>query len=1636
MIRNRFAVHLFAAALMLAVHASAQTVSNDASGVTIDTGSGLTRVEIWGDRIARVLHTPTTVLPTTPSRAVTASPGSVAWQFQNNGDHVLLTAPNFTARVETASGKVSFLDPASATVLSESTGGTTLTPTTVGSPATPSHVVTQKFDLPAGESIYGLGQHQGGIMDWVGESVTLQQKNAYVAVPVSLSNKGYALLWDNPAVTTVDAGKTTAGSLSWSSEAGDAVDYYFCYGPDPDEAIAGYRTLTGSAPMFGKWAWGFWQCKERYTSQSELLGVVSQYRSLGIPIDGIIQDWQYWPALNHSTATGGWGSHEFDPARYPDPEGMMDTLHSQNVHALISVWAKFDVTNGGVSIPNLQQLEAVGAAFNPAIPYVYPAGQGKWLDPFNAAGRQVYWNQISEKIFSKGLDGWWLDATEAEFSGNWGEFRNFNTAMGPGAKVYNAYPLMDTTGVYQGQRAETSAKRAIILTRSAYAGQQRNAAITWSGDIGASWDVFQKQIPAGLNFTATGIPYWNTDIGGFFSGNPATDSYAELFTRWFQYGAFCPMFRVHGTNYAKEVWRFPTATQPILKDFIHLRYHLLPYIYSTSWKVTHEGYTMMRPLVMDFRTDPQAQGIGDQFMFGPALLVNPVTSAGATSRSVYLPAGTEWFDFWTGLKQGGGQTVQASAPIDKLPLYVRAGSILPYGPAIQYAMESVDPIELRVYTGADGSFTLYEDEGDNYNYESGTHATIPFTWDEAAGQLTIGARQGTFPGMLANRTFKVVFVSPVHGAGLDQSASPDEVVSYTGNAVTVTAPALPALPAAPTGLSATANDAGISLSWTGPTEGTVYHVQRALQNGGPYTTIANPVIGTSYVDGGVEAGNTYYYVVSAINAAGEGPASSEVPATNGSAALRALLMFNETSGANAADGSGKGRHATLVNGPTRVAGKGGNALDLDGTDDHVSLPVNVVGTLNNFTLSTWVHLDAATIWSRIFDFGSGEEAYMFLTPNAGGSNKARFTITNSGGTGEQVIDGTAELPTGTWTHVAVTLSGDLGILYVNGIEVGRNESMTLKPLDLGATNQNWIGRSQYATDPYLNGRVDDFRIYSGALSAGDVLALANGQAGALLAPWTSQDIGTPTIPGSGGNGDAGMSSLHLTASGSDIWSGSDQFHFAWQSRSGDTEFITRVDALDAADPWSKAGLMIRASTAANAVNCLLAITPSNGVTFQSRTTAGGNTNYTQITGITAPYWLKIARVGNAFTAYRSADGSAWTQHASVTLSNMPSTALFGMALTSHTNSAPVGASFSGTALVDPPQPIPVSSSLSAPVADEDDPSFFASNLNDGDNIDGTGIESDDNDESTYVAPDRPSQGQTFTTGPNPGGYTIQAFTFQHVLWPAFLTNGTWYDIQPGDTFKFQFGTVFDTVKTPVHSGVAQYSGSAITGAGTSGSGRYLTFDLSGLGLAPLAPNTTYYFEIAPASGGPYFELNGSKTGDYTGGRAFRGNSGTDDGNIASGVNLLTGDRVFHVDLAKVAAPGYSSWIEGFPGVDGQTGFLDDPDGDGLKNGVESFFGTNPAVAGAGITGIARSGNTITFRHPQNPSPASDVTAVYQWSTDLVNFHADGSSSAGTTVNFSPSVNDPVSGTTTVTVMLDGEIPARLFAVVAVVLADP
>ena len=739
-------------------------------GVTLTTSAGVTRLQVWSDRVIRVTFAPETKLPVTKSLCVIAKPARTKWSLAETPDAVVLQTETLRARVDRKTGEVGFYDLNDNLILREAPGGAKVPPAPGGAGT------RQSFALASGEAIYGLGQHQSGVWNYRGTMVHLQQKNMEVAIPVFVSSKGYGVLWDNPAIADVDVGKTDAGILSWTSEAGKAVDYYFMFGPAADAVIQDYRALTGTAPMMGRWVWGFWQCKEHYASQQELTNVVGEYRELQVPLDGIIQDWQYWPK-------DGWGSHQFDPARYPHPAEMIRDLHAMHAHVMISVWPKFDLDTA-----NGKELEHAGALYAPVLRSVYPPGRQKWYDPFNPVARHSYWQQISRNLFTLGIDAWWLDASEPELSGKWGEFRKSQTALGPGSNVFNAYPLMHTTAIYQGQRAETDKKRVCILTRSAWAGQQRNAAITWSGDIQGRWDVFAKQVSAGLNFSISGIPYWNTDIGGFFGRKTTDQDYQELFTRWFQFGAFCPMFRVHGTVAPKELWRWDEPTQKIWEKFVDLRYRLQPYIYSVSWQVTSDGGTMMRPLMMDFAKDPQALDVGDQYLFGPAIMVCPVTQRGATNRSVYLPGQSAWYDFWTGRRAAGGQRVDTAAPIGIMPLFVRAGAIVPMGPIVQYTAEQpAPPLEIRVYRGADGAFTLYDDAGDTYDYEQGEYATIPLTWNDAAEKLTIGPRYGTFPGMVEQRTFRIVFVGEGHGDGVAETQTPDAVVQYSGNPVTVKA---------------------------------------------------------------------------------------------------------------------------------------------------------------------------------------------------------------------------------------------------------------------------------------------------------------------------------------------------------------------------------------------------------------------------------------------------------------------------------------------------------------------------------------------------------------------------------------------------------------------------------------------------------------------------------------------------------------------------------------------------------------------------------------------------------------------------------------------------------------------------------
>ena len=620
------------------------------------------------------------------------------------------------------------------------------------------------------EGFYGLGQHQAGVWNYRGETVDLSQENTEIAIPLLVSTNGYGIFWNNPSRSVVN--NRFVHWLYMSGEVANRVDYYFIYGPDADQIIGRYRELTGEVPLFGRWAYGFWQCKNKYQSQVEIEGVAEKYRALHIPVDNIVQDWFWWITMGEMK----WNSN------YPDPQGMINKLHDEHFHLMVSVWPYF--RPGSATYDEFDKKGWFVAKTKSG--GFHPLGQALY-DPTNPDARAQYWANINTALFQKGVDAWWLDTDEPETEGQQDNILvDHKLAIGSGARYANIFPLFHTEGVSEGQQKASDKKRVFILSRSAYAGTQRLGVTAWSGDVLSDWVTFARQIPAGLNFSISGMPYWTTDIGGFISGGNLNDPrFRELFVRWFQFGTFSPIFRVHGTRSPdeNELWSYGPDAQKILVDYDTLRYRLLPYIYSEAWQVTSNHGTLMRPLVMDWRNDVEAQNTGDEYLFGPAILVSPVTTQGATSRTIYLPKAT-WYDFWTGAKVDGGKRIETDAPLAKLPLFVRAGSIIPMGPTMEWSTEKpADPIEIRVYPGADGDFTLYEDENDNYDYASGKHATIQLHWDDAAKTLAFGNREGTFPGMLEKRTFNVIVVGEGRGVGIGESAAQARGVIYKGDRV-------------------------------------------------------------------------------------------------------------------------------------------------------------------------------------------------------------------------------------------------------------------------------------------------------------------------------------------------------------------------------------------------------------------------------------------------------------------------------------------------------------------------------------------------------------------------------------------------------------------------------------------------------------------------------------------------------------------------------------------------------------------------------------------------------------------------------------------------------------------------------------
>ncbi len=665
-------------------------------------------------------------------------------------------------------------------LLSESDFAATFTATKDGT--FDSYTMTNRFTLDKDEYIFGMGQIQDGALNLRGKTLHLEQDNMKVCIPYFQSSKNYSLFWDNYSPTTFTDNEASTSFTSTGTE----IDYYLMVGETSDDVLACMRRLTGTCPMPALWNFGLYQSKQRYTSATEVMDVVRKYRELNVPLDCIVQDWQYWGDDAH------WNSLEFLNPQYSNHEEMMDFVHDNHAKFMISIWANF----GPAATPYAEL-----AGKNMLLPAnSYPWNNGvRPYDVYSSEARDIYWKYLYNGLVSKGIDAYWMDSTEPDYqplNGD-GDFDFVSYEGRTWRSLRNAFPLATVGGVHDHHRAAEAAgdshlagKRVSILTRSAFAGQQRYGANTWSGDVVASWETLARQIPAACNLSATGIPYWNSDTGAFFvgsyNGGVNNAAWRRLYLRWTQFSCFTPMMRFHGDGTPREIYQFGSEKDGIgefdqILKYVKLRYRLLPYLYSTAWQVSTNHKTFMQAVPVAFNEDRGGYDVKDQYMFGSSFLVAPVVTDLSDSRDVYLPADHKWIDFWTGETLEGGQTVNKKAPMDIMPLYVKAGSVLPWGPDVQYSTEkNWDDLEIRVYPGEDGSFVLYEDENDGYAYEKGQYSEIPFTWDEASQTLTIGARKGSFPGMLEVRKFNICKVSTRCGTGDRHAVRYHAVVEYDG----------------------------------------------------------------------------------------------------------------------------------------------------------------------------------------------------------------------------------------------------------------------------------------------------------------------------------------------------------------------------------------------------------------------------------------------------------------------------------------------------------------------------------------------------------------------------------------------------------------------------------------------------------------------------------------------------------------------------------------------------------------------------------------------------------------------------------------------------------------------------------------
>ncbi len=784
------------ALILLATTTNATVVSyqklNNGVNFTLDKGKMF--IHVIGDGVIEVKYTSLSALPEKKSLVVLDNVAlKNSFSVAEKGGNIVVTTGKLMIKVDRNTNAITYADLTGNEVLSEGNeNNKVMRDTTIAGIQTYSCATT--FNSPANEGLFGLGCHplDSLSINYKGRNQNMAIKYLTGAIPVMLSSRGYGLLWDNYSESNFYGAEANNTQYTYISESGKMVDYYFFYGPSFDQIINGYRNITGKAPMYPKWAFGLFQSQDRYKTQEEVLAPAAAYRAAHIPVDAIVQDWYYWYPLPI-------GSHVMYPEAYPAPKAMVDSLHDEHFHAMISIWPCF-----GAGSRNFDALKAAGNLSPLIWNDIMTHKPDTYYDAHNPNAREMYWDQARDSLVKRyGWDAWWVDQCEPDVDDP-NDRKKADIYTGKGIDYFNSYSLMHTEGLYNKWRRDINGKRIYLLARQAFAGQQRNAATLWSSDITTTFAAFKIQVPQGINACSSGIPYWTSDIGGYLShtspqGIPdwSQPAYRELFTRWFQFGTFCPIFRIHGKGeralFSKN---WDEQTRSILLKYDNLRYRLLPYNYSLGAKVTRDNYTIMRSLAFDFRNDENVYSIPDQYMFGPAFLVNPVTTqlysndstnTATKTRSVYLPNGTDWFDFWTGKQLRGGQRIDASAPIDIMPLYVKAGSIVPMGEEMEWATQkAAGTIELRIYPGADVSFTLYEDENDTYNYEKGKFATITFYWSDKDKTLSISDVKGSFPGMLQNRTFNVVLVKEGVGAGETVSTTFDKTINYKNKAVTVT----------------------------------------------------------------------------------------------------------------------------------------------------------------------------------------------------------------------------------------------------------------------------------------------------------------------------------------------------------------------------------------------------------------------------------------------------------------------------------------------------------------------------------------------------------------------------------------------------------------------------------------------------------------------------------------------------------------------------------------------------------------------------------------------------------------------------------------------------------------------------------